>query len=97
MTYKIGTRVKHSVTGVTGRVTEIDEQDPNRMTMGVAVDVAGIGYDGRGRQKSWPAGEVVFDYPRRWIPILDAHEPCESDFKESLDKLLSEVRDREAV
>lgn len=30
-------------------------------------------------------------------PILNGHEPCESDFKESLDKLLSEVRDREAV
>ena len=29
-------------------------------------------------------------------PILDRHEPCESKFKESLDKLLSEVS-REAV
>ncbi len=25
-------------------------------------------------------------------PILDRHEPCESDFKESLDKLLSAER-----
>lgn len=32
-----------------------------------------------------------------WIePILDRHEPCESEFKQSLDKLLSEVR-HEAV
>ena len=96
MTYKIGTRVKHSVCGVTGRVAEIDEEDPNRMTVGVAVDVSGVGYDGRGRQKSWPAGDVVFDYPRRWIPVLDAHEPCESEFKESLDHLLSRLKGVEA-
>lgn len=38
-------------------------------------------------------GERIFSLegwgqPQDWEPILGAHEPCESEFKESLDKLL---------
>lgn len=96
MTYKIGTRVRHSVSGVTGKVAELDESDPLGMTVGVAIEGAGYGYDSHGHRIAFPSGWICFDYPHRWIPIVDRHEPAEQEFTESLDKLLGEVS-REAV
>lgn len=88
----IGCRVRHSIRGVTGRVAAFDEKDPLRMTVGVSVDVPGSGHDGHGRPKTWESGEVVFDYPSRWIPILDQYEPADADFTASLDRILSAER-----
>ena len=96
MTYKIGTRVRHVTSPATGVVVEIDPYDEFGMTVGVQMDNPGLSWTDGDTLEPHRAGEICFDFPHRWIPILDAHEPCESDFKESLDKLLSEVS-REAV
>lgn len=52
-----------------------------------------IGYQVDLPAQGWP--RAVFE-AHELEPILDANEPCESDFRESLDKLLSEVS-RETV
>jgi hypothetical protein len=96
MTYKIGTRVRHVTMPGTGVVAEIDPFDEFGMTVGVRMDNAGIAWIDTGALEPHSAGEVCFDYPHRWIPIVDLHEPAEQELTESLDKLLSEVI-REAV
>jgi hypothetical protein len=106
MTYKIGTRVKKvrgrsnvGVTGVVARASECIGNTCEYLTRRrgdlydfyVRYDSSPIGYTGR----RVPAG-VWAASSRNWEPILYRHEPCETDFMESLDKLLSEVS-REAV
>ena len=89
MTYKIGTRVKKvrgDFSGLTGRVIGYETVD-DWGDIRVAMDTP---WESRGGF-SWGAGEYAVCRSFEWEPILDLHEPCESEFKESLDKLLSEV------
>ena len=97
MTYKIGTRVRHVTSPATGVVVEIDPFDEFGMTVGVRMDNPGISWTDADILEPHAAGEVCFDYPHRWIPIVDRHEPAEQEFTESLDKLLSEVSDGQTV
>lgn len=95
MTYKIGTRVKKVRglnMGATGVVCEknvsfLYEYDPE-YCMSVRYDGPWVSERG----DAWGPEQISATSPAWWEPILDRHTPCESDFKESLDKLLSEVR-----
>lgn len=101
MTYKIGTRVRKvrdslnlgatgvvcNGPGVTGGKLEFPGD------MYVRHDQPWHSYSGH----RFPAGTVSVSTGSDWEPILNSHEPCESEFKESLDKLLSEVRDGQTV
>jgi hypothetical protein len=81
--------------GLTGRIREFIEPLPsiNGGKVDCCVDWDNGDRDGFTRGKN---GLIVRTDSGRLEPILDRHEPCESEFKESLDKLLSEVS-REAA
>lgn len=96
MTYKIGTRVKHATMLGAGVVVEIDPEDKYGMTVGVRMDGPGLSWTDTDKLEPHAAGEVCFDYPHRWIPIVEGHEPAEQDFVESLDHLLSRLKGVEA-
>jgi hypothetical protein len=93
MTYKIGTRVRF--------VHVHDPLDPEADDWGTIGEEGVVTGEGRYFLDDWEAGyDCIASFPSypqycawNWQlePILDRHEPCESDFKESLDKLLSEV------
>lgn len=40
-----------------------------------------------------PADAICLTIPDLWEPILDKHEPCESEFRESLDQLLASTEE----
>lgn len=93
MTYKIGTRVRKvrgiADIGMTGLVIDTDPD----CALGYTILVRGdrpMTVKAWGSEESWE-GPEAWGHPDHWVPILDRHEPCESEFKESLDKLLSEV------
>jgi hypothetical protein len=95
MTYKIGTRVK-KVRGENVGRTGVVCAGP--ATHGFTLSSSVVGSDMYVRfDSAWtniygdqfPAGSV--GVARSWLyePILDRHEPCEAEFKESLDALLT--------
>lgn len=103
MTYKIGTRVKkvrgHRNLGVTGIVCQGPTSNGQTFAhskrgsdMYVKLDCDAVTPGGR----ILDAGCVGMGKSENWEPILDRHEPCESEFKESLDHLLSRLKGVEA-
>jgi hypothetical protein len=77
--------------GSTGTATDREIPVLNRLygrDLVVILDHCGLSLHG----EPVVAGEAVACLESEWEPLLDRHTPCESEFKESLDKLLSDVR-----
>lgn len=87
--FRVGMRVKYvgeCDPGNTGVITEIDILDSD-VPVEVQWDYAGPcdvgGFNGAG-ERAWTDFHLI-------EPILDQHQPCESEFKESLDRMLEKV------
>lgn len=102
MTYKIGTRVRKIAgrfnVGCTGIVCDGPAAGggvlDGREDMYVRHDTVWTSTSGR----TWPAGTISRTASAIWTPITpDRHEPCEAEFKESLDELLSRENNNETV
>lgn len=87
--FRVGQRVKYvgeCDPGNTGVITQIDPLDSD-FPVEVQWDYAGPCEDGELNR----AGECAWTHYDLIEPILDQHQPCESEFKETLDKLLEAV------
>lgn len=63
------------------------DDDPTGRTLCVNTHTPGIG-EQYGVQKHIPAGTDVWGFPEEFEPIVEGNQPCESEFQESLDRLL---------
>lgn len=91
-THFVGQRVRAIRTGATGVVAEFDHKDPFEMTVGVRMDFGGEGFDDSGKLGRYLAGDIMFDRPSMWEPILPSgHTAGHEGVCEELDKLLAGV------
>lgn len=88
----VGQRVRVECEG-----SMMDGMETRIIALNVSAYEAAIGdYFGHEVEDAYPSGDpedgAVFE-EHELIPILSEHEPCESEFKESLDELMDRCRE----